>query len=384
MERSVPGGREFDPGTMAPHDEAYCKEHSERSARIVGDWLVAQGAGDELVAQVRALIELHEIGGTPEADLVQAADSLSFLETNAGLVRGWVDQGRCGLDRARQQHKRMLERIQVLAPPSLPARSTGGRSRPRGGTRVSAVEWLAPRSLDEALARKAERGDDATVSRRRTFVGVLVNQGLEPLCLLSLRDVPGLDGTTNTTGRFGWARWYVTARSSCSPLVRAGWPALQEAFALVASLRCAIRRRSAALADADYASDPPAMLRPRDCLAGASWGAPDPGRGADHWVLRDCASPGRADRRREVPGPIAAYRNSALLPRGPASVSAASRGGGGAPAVVGAVADVCSTFPTSARSPAAGPDAELAAEIGRHAERIEPIGDVRVVRLRSV
>jgi len=113
MERSVPGGREFDPGTMAAYDEAYRKEHSERSARIVGEWLVTQDAGDELVARVRRLVELHEIGGTPEADLVQAADSLSFLETNAGLVRGWVDNGRCSLDRARQQHERMLERIQV-------------------------------------------------------------------------------------------------------------------------------------------------------------------------------------------------------------------------------------------------------------------------------
>lgn len=113
MERFVPGGPEFDPGTMAAHDEPYRREHSERSARIVGDWLVAQGAGGELVARVRALIELHETGGTAEADLVQAADSLSFLETNAGLVRGWVDQGRCSLDRARQQHERMFERIRV-------------------------------------------------------------------------------------------------------------------------------------------------------------------------------------------------------------------------------------------------------------------------------
>jgi hypothetical protein len=113
MERSVPGGPEFDPGTMAPHDEAYRKQHSERSAAIVGDWLAGHGADPALVARVRELIELHEIGGTPEADLVQAADSLSFLETNAGLVRGWVVKGRCSLDRAKQQHDRMFERIRV-------------------------------------------------------------------------------------------------------------------------------------------------------------------------------------------------------------------------------------------------------------------------------
>lgn len=113
MERHFPGGPEFDPGTMAPHDEEYRKAHSGRSARIVGDWLVEQGADSELVARVRELIELHEVGGSEEANLVQAADSLSFLETNAGLVRGWVVKGRCSVERARQQHERMFDRIQI-------------------------------------------------------------------------------------------------------------------------------------------------------------------------------------------------------------------------------------------------------------------------------
>jgi hypothetical protein len=113
MERHFPGGPEFDPGTMAPDEESYRIEHSRRSAAIVGDWLAEQGAGDELVTRVRGLIELHEVGGTPEANLVQAADSLSFLETNTGLVRGWVVKGRCDVERAKRQHKRMFERIQV-------------------------------------------------------------------------------------------------------------------------------------------------------------------------------------------------------------------------------------------------------------------------------
>ncbi len=113
MERFFPGGPEFDPGTMAAHDEDYRKAHSERSALIVGDWLVGQGAGEELVARVRELIELHEIGGTPDADLVQAADSLSFLETNGELVLGWYTKGRCSAERAKAQHRRMLERIRI-------------------------------------------------------------------------------------------------------------------------------------------------------------------------------------------------------------------------------------------------------------------------------
>lgn len=113
MERHVPGGPVFDPGTMAPGDRAYRAAHSERSAEVVSTWLAGQDADPELVAAVRELVALHEVGGTPEADLVQAADSLSFLETNGALVRGWVDAGRCGPERARRQLGWMLERIRI-------------------------------------------------------------------------------------------------------------------------------------------------------------------------------------------------------------------------------------------------------------------------------
>ena len=76
MERHFPGGSQFDPGTMAPGEETYRKEHSERSARIVGDWLAEQGADPALVRDVRELIVVHEVGGDEDADLLQAADSI--------------------------------------------------------------------------------------------------------------------------------------------------------------------------------------------------------------------------------------------------------------------------------------------------------------------
>jgi hypothetical protein len=113
IERHFPGGPDFDPGTMAPHDEEYRKAHSERSARIVAEWLRGQGAAEELVRRVADLILLHESGGNPEADLVQAADSISFLETNAELVLGWYTEGRCSAERAKAQHGRMFERIRI-------------------------------------------------------------------------------------------------------------------------------------------------------------------------------------------------------------------------------------------------------------------------------
>jgi hypothetical protein len=113
MERHFPGGPENDL-TVAPEDALeYRRLHSERSARIVGEWLRGEGADDELAGEVERLIAGHETGGLPDEDLLQAADSLSFLEVNAGLVAGWFTSGSCSRERAKEQHRWMVERIRV-------------------------------------------------------------------------------------------------------------------------------------------------------------------------------------------------------------------------------------------------------------------------------
>jgi hypothetical protein len=113
MERHFPGGPRMDPATMAPDDGEYRREHSERSAGIVGEWLRGQGGDEELVAEVEELILLHETGGSPEANLLQAADSLSFLEVNADLVAAWALEGRCDTERSKAQLTYMYERIRL-------------------------------------------------------------------------------------------------------------------------------------------------------------------------------------------------------------------------------------------------------------------------------
>jgi carbon-monoxide dehydrogenase medium subunit len=121
-------------------------------------------------------------------------------------------------------------------------------------------EWLAPGSLDEALALKAER-PDATVVAGGTFVGIMVNQRLlAPTAFLSLRDVPGLD-YVRVNGELCLGAMTAHRAVELSPAVREGWPALATAFGLVASPR--VRNQATVggvLADADHASDPPAML----------------------------------------------------------------------------------------------------------------------------
>jgi hypothetical protein len=111
MERAFPGPDS--PKMTTLHDPEYERLHSERSARIVGDWLRTQLAADGLVDEVERLIVAHETGGWPEADLVQAADSLSFLDTNIDLFLGFVRSGRFPVDAVRSKFHYTYDRINV-------------------------------------------------------------------------------------------------------------------------------------------------------------------------------------------------------------------------------------------------------------------------------
>jgi hypothetical protein len=113
MERHYPGGPQHDPARFEPDDRTYNDEHQERSAAIVAGWLRREGAGRQLVADVEYLVARHEVGGDERQDLLQAADSLSFLETKTDLVVGWLRDGRCDVERALRQPRWMADRIRV-------------------------------------------------------------------------------------------------------------------------------------------------------------------------------------------------------------------------------------------------------------------------------
>ena len=116
MERAF-GGPDAIPITM--NDRAYEEAHSNRSARIVGEWLRANGAQDELAREVEGLIRVHEWGGSPDANLVQAADSLSFLETNIDLMLGFAKTGKYSRSDIAIKFDQMYERIQLPAAKDL-------------------------------------------------------------------------------------------------------------------------------------------------------------------------------------------------------------------------------------------------------------------------
>jgi aerobic carbon-monoxide dehydrogenase medium subunit len=122
-------------------------------------------------------------------------------------------------------------------------------------------EWLAPGTLEEALELRAELGEEATVVAGGTFVGILVGQRLlQPATFLSLQRLTGLDFVEGgEVLRLGAMTRHRTVERSAA--VRESWPALAATFSVVASPR--VRNQATVggvLADADHASDPPAML----------------------------------------------------------------------------------------------------------------------------
>jgi len=86
MERAFPEGSPKWEADRGWSDPLYDIAHTERSARFVGDFLRDAGLPEEKVRQVIQLILAHETGGWNEADVVQAADSLSFLAGKLGYM----------------------------------------------------------------------------------------------------------------------------------------------------------------------------------------------------------------------------------------------------------------------------------------------------------
>jgi hypothetical protein len=112
MERAYPeGSPSWEPG-RGWDDPLYTIAHSERSGRIVGDFLRDRGAEEPFVREVVRLILFHETGGFEEADILQAADSLSFLETMGPVVASWVTGGRVEGDYAHGRMRYAVDRIQ--------------------------------------------------------------------------------------------------------------------------------------------------------------------------------------------------------------------------------------------------------------------------------
>lgn len=91
-EGRVPEGSSEEGSGIIWDDEVYNLWHGRRSADFVAQWLKTQGVSDDFIKKVWRLIEVHEIGGNYEENLIKDADSISFLEINAPLFKSKIPE----------------------------------------------------------------------------------------------------------------------------------------------------------------------------------------------------------------------------------------------------------------------------------------------------
>jgi carbon-monoxide dehydrogenase medium subunit len=127
---------------------------------------------------------------------------------------------------------------------------------------VNAFDYRAPRTVDEALAILREYGEDARVIAGGTALVTMMRQRLvRPGCLVSLRDVSGLEGIEAVNGTLRLGALVTHRQAETSAVVKERIPVLAETFRRVATVR--IRHMATlggALAHADPNQDPPVTL----------------------------------------------------------------------------------------------------------------------------
>jgi aerobic carbon-monoxide dehydrogenase medium subunit len=253
---------------------------------------------------------------------------------------------------------------------------------------TTAPEWHEPRSLEEALALRAEHGDEATVVAGGSFLGIVINQKLlAPTRLVALRRVPDLNYIEAGDGLLRLGAMATHRSVEQHAVVWEGWPSLAFTFSVVASPR--VRNQATVggvVADADYASDPPSMLAALRARVVARSVRGEREIPMDEFILGHYATALEEDElvtelrvpQSSGPSVYRKFRSRSSEDRPCVSVAVA-RDNGDLKVVVGAVADRPQYFPelcALARGEAI--TNELAAEIGRrYAEEIEPLSDSR-------
>jgi carbon-monoxide dehydrogenase medium subunit len=253
---------------------------------------------------------------------------------------------------------------------------------------TTAPEWHEPRSLEEALALRAEHGDEATVVAGGSFLGIVINQKLlAPTRLVALRRVPDLDYIEAGGGLLRLGAMATHRSVEQRGVVQEGWPVLAFTFSVVASPR--VRNQATVggvVADADYASDPPSMLAALRARVVARSVRGEREIPMDEFILGHYATALEEDElvtelripQSSGPSVYRKFRSRSSEDRPCVSVAAA-RDNGDLKVVVGAATDRPQYFPelcALARGEAI--TNELAAEIGRrYAEEIEPLSDSR-------
>lgn len=128
-----------------------------------------------------------------------------------------------------------------------------------------------PRSVDEAVEVLDAYDGTAKIVAGGTAAALMLQQRLiAPQALVSLRDVPGLAGVDHAEGEVRIGALVRHAEAARHPVLRARLPVVARSFAVVGNAQVrAAATVGGVLAEADYASDPPAVMLALDAVVTA-------------------------------------------------------------------------------------------------------------------
>jgi carbon-monoxide dehydrogenase medium subunit len=132
----------------------------------------------------------------------------------------------------------------------------------------SVIEYYEPETPEEVVGVLSAIGDEAKIVAGATALTILLRQGLiRPRALVSLSRLQGLDVIRHEDGFLSVGALTTHRTIELSSLVREHIPALAYTFGVVGNVR--IRNTATVggvMAEADYASDPPAALLALDSV----------------------------------------------------------------------------------------------------------------------
>lgn len=128
--------------------------------------------------------------------------------------------------------------------------------------------FYQPATLDEAIGLLERLGDEAKVVAGATALTIMLRQRLiAPSALVHIGRLPGLDRIEIADGELVLGALVRHRDVERSPLVRERLPLLAHVFAVVANVRVRnVATVGGVLAEADYASDPPAAFLALDAV----------------------------------------------------------------------------------------------------------------------
>jgi aerobic carbon-monoxide dehydrogenase medium subunit len=125
-----------------------------------------------------------------------------------------------------------------------------------------ALSFLRPSSVEEAVQMLDEHGDDAKVVAGSTALTIMLrNRLIDPGVLVSIGRIPGMSDITADDGHLTLGALATHRDVELSPIARAQIPVLADTFHRVANVRVRnVATVGGVVAEADYASDPPAVF----------------------------------------------------------------------------------------------------------------------------